>query len=428
MLISSILLVVFGITSALYIIHVGFYLVGASLYDAWQYHRRHQLLPVSLQRYTPTVTLLMPAHNEELVVARGLDSVFASQYTNLHVIVVNDASTDATAAILRRYKRLHPHYSLRIINKRRNGGKGAALNDALRRYVDSELVMMLDADSVLSPDAIKHAVSYFTDPLVAGVAANVQIMNQHTPLSILQKLEHMISYRSKKAYSLTNCDFVIGGVASTYRTSIIRSVGFYDTDTLTEDISLSMKIVALGNRMHRIVYGADVAAITEPVESFKALFRQRFRWKYGSLQNIIKHKNLLDNNDPRYTPMLTMYRLPMAIITEIALLLLPVVWFYAVYISINEQTILLIAGAYATIAFYTLLTIWYDERLRWQERLRLSSYVPFAYFIYYIMDVIQIAAIAKCLFKTNNLLHRTDAQSTWISPIRIGGDMAVQSL
>jgi cellulose synthase/poly-beta-1,6-N-acetylglucosamine synthase-like glycosyltransferase len=231
----------------------------------------------------------------------------------------------------------------------------------------------------------------------------------------------MIGYRSKKAYSLTNCEFVIGGVASTYRTSVIRSVGFYDTDTQTEDISLSMKIVMRGNKENRIVYAADVMAATEPVESFAALFRQRYRWKFGSLQNIYKHRELIGKNDSRYTSMLTIYRMPMALLTEATMLLLPFAWAYAIYLTISEKSLLLIIGAYLTVTLYMFLTLWYDEHLPVVERLYLTIYVPIAYFIFYIMDIIQIAAVAKCLFKVRQLSRKEDSEVIWKSPERIGG-------
>lgn len=424
MLTSTVVLYLFGITSALYIVHLGFYLVGASMYDVWQRRRLYKQTKHQTPTYTPHVTVLIPAHNEEKVIIRCIESVVKSSYADVDIIVINDASTDATRRLLYVFKQDHPEVRLRVINKRINGGKGRALNDALRRYVTSELVMMLDADSMLSPSAIERAVTYFVDPTVAGVAANVQIMNRHTTLSILQKFEHMISYRSKKAYSLTNCDFVIGGVASTYRMSVIKSVRFYDTDTLTEDISLSIKIVAKGNREHRLVYGSDITAVTEPVESLGALFRQRFRWKYGSLQNIIKHSDLIGSSDPQYTSMLAVYRLPMAVVTEAALFLLPLTWAYAVYLTITEHSLLLLLGAYVTITAYMLITLWYDEHLRWRERLYLTVYVPIAYFIFYVMDVIQIIAVVKCLTKIYSLSHHKDIGSTWISPRRIGGRLA----
>jgi cellulose synthase/poly-beta-1,6-N-acetylglucosamine synthase-like glycosyltransferase len=415
----------FGLTSLSYIAHLGYYLISASFYDIWQSQRRHRRLTFRTVTYLPRVTVLVPAHNEELVIVRCLESIFASTYPDIDVIVVNDASTDGTRRMLTQYVRLHPAARLRVIHKRINVGKGGALNSALRRYVRSELVMMLDADSILSPNAVENAVSYFSDSTVAGVAANVQIINEHTTLSILQKFEHMIGYRSKKAYSMTNCEFVIGGVASTYRTSAIRAVGYYDTDTLTEDISLSMKLVARGNRQNRIIYGSDIMAMTEPVENLRALFRQRFRWKYGSLQNIFKHTDLIGNSDNRYTPMLTMYRLPMAILAELTLLLLPFTWCYAIYLTFQERSLLLIGGAYLTVTLYMFMTLWFDEHIRFVERLYLSIYIPICYFVFYIMDVVQIISVVKCLFKVRSLSHQRDIGSTWISPTRIGGEVTL---
>ena len=422
---ATILYYIFSATSIIYIAHLGYYLVGASLYDIWQHHRKHRLLKQDADEYLPTMTVLVPAHNEELVIARCLDSIFANSYPYVDVIVTNDASYDGTRRVLTQYRRFHPEARLRVINKRINAGKGASLNYALKHYVKSELVMMLDADSVLSPVAIERAVSYFVNPKIDGVAANVQIMNQHTTLSILQKFEHMIGYRSKKAYSLTNCEFVIGGVASTYRFSAIKAVGFYETDTMTEDISLSLKIVSGGNKQHRIIYGADIIAMTEPVESARALFRQRFRWKYGSLQNIVKHADLIGKNDKRYTAMLTMYRMPMAIISELGILLLPIVWGYALYLTMNEKSLLLLAGAYITVSMYMFMTLWYNEHLRLGERLYLTLYIPVSYFVFYVMDVIQLVAIIRCLGKIRGLARPHASQSSWVSPARLGGQMKV---
>lgn len=428
MVIGSLIIYLFGITSALYIAHFGFYLIGACIYDIWQSLRqRRQEQLMGAVTYQPLVTILVPAHNEEKVIERCLESIFASRYPRLSVIVVNDASTDNTRQILHNYAKAHREQSLRVVNKRRNGGKAIALNYALRRYVTSELVMMIDADSLLTPESLEHAVAYFTDPSIAGVSANVQIITQHTILGVLQKFEHMISYQSKKVYSIANCDYVIGGVASTYRTRVVRAVQFYDTDTQTEDISLSIKIVARGNRSHRLIYGADVVALTEPVATFGALLRQRYRWKYGSIQNLIKHSYLIDVITTRHTPMLTTYRLPMAVVTEFALLLLPLTWLYAVYITLAERSPLLVIGAYLLITFYTFLTLWYNTYLRRRERLFLSLYVPVMYFVFYIMDIVQITAVIRCLLQANRLRRHENTGSRWASPVRLGNELSVAS-
>jgi cellulose synthase/poly-beta-1,6-N-acetylglucosamine synthase-like glycosyltransferase len=421
----------FAVISTLYILHFGYYLVYANLYDIWQMRRRfsRQLEAAKGLADTeqPLVTVLIPAHNEELVIVRCLDSVRASTYENLQIIVVDDASQDSTTQIVRSYIRRHKLKSnqLKLIARTRNGGKGEALNSALKRHAHGKFVMTLDADSILAPDAIGNAVSYFSYPDVVGVAANVQIIDEPTVLGILQKFEHMIGYRSKKAYSLCNCEFVIGGVASTYRMDVLRDVGFYDTDTLTEDIGLSIKIISNGNRENRLIYAADVVAATEGVDSFRALCKQRYRWKYGSMQNLVKYRRLIGNTDDRFTLGLTIYRMPVAVISELVLLFSPFIWAYVIYMTLQQYSLGLILGAYLTITIYTLITLWTAEKLQFMDRLRLSVYAPIAYFIFYLMDFVQFWAICKCLFRIRSLLFQKGNSSRWVSPRRIGREVSI---
>lgn len=432
----------FAGVSILYVVHFGLYLVGANFYDVWQQRRkgmRSVRLPVeyeaecaatatwtrrALPEVPGLVSIVIAAHNEELVIVRTLESIRRSTYRSFEVLVADDASTDLTRRLVRDYQVRHSEMDLRIVRMRKNVGKGAALNSALRRHARGQFVMTLDADSIIEPYAITNALSYFDDPHVAGVAANVQILEETTVLGILQRFEHMIGYRSKKLYSLLNCEFVVGGVASTYRMRVLRKVGFYDTDTMTEDIGLSAKITSLGNRRFRMIYGADVVAKTEGVLTFRALAKQRYRWKYGSIQNLIKYRGMTLNPSRRYTGTLTYYRMPMALLSEFTLLVSPLAWTYAVYWSLVTRTPGLILGAYATITAYTLLTVWMDDNLTARERARLSIYVPTAYFLFYIMDLVQLTAALRCIARSRGLFRRSEI-NTWKSPQRAGSVVVV---
>ncbi len=437
----------FAGVSILYVVHFGLYLMGANFYDVWQQRRKrlkgvqssvqydvhHEAecaaTAISTRRGLPEVpglvSVVVAAHNEEAAIVDTLNSIGRSAYRSFEVIVADDASTDLTNQLVRDYQMSHPEMDLRIVRMSKNVGKGVALNSALRQQARGEFVMTLDADSIIEPDAIMNALSYFDDPCVAGVAANVQIMQATTALGILQRFEHMIGYRSKKLYSLLNCEFVVGGVASTYRMRVLRKVDFYDTDTQTEDIGLSAKITSLGNRRFRMVYGADVVAKTEGVLTLRALAKQRFRWKYGSIQNLIKYRGMMLNLSRRYTRTLTFYRMPMAVFSEFTLLVSPLAWTYAVYWSVVTQTPALIIGAYATITTYTLLTVWMDENLSVRERARLSIYAPSAYFLFYIMDLVQLTAALRCIVRSRGLFQRSE-DNTWQSPKR-AGSLAVDS-
>jgi biofilm PGA synthesis N-glycosyltransferase PgaC len=433
---------VFAAVSVLYVVHFGMYLVGANFYDVWQQRRRRMRgvrRPVAyeaecaatatwtcrdLPEVPGLVSIAIAAHNEDAVIIRTLDSIRRSTYRSFEVVVADDASSDLTGRLVRDYQVRHPEMDLRIVRMRKNVGKGAALNSALRRYGRGQFVMTLDADSIIESDAITNALSYFEDPYVAGVAANVQILEETTALGILQRFEHLIGYRSKKLYSLLNCEFVVGGVASTYRMRVLRKVGFYDTDTVTEDIGLSAKITSLGNRRFRMIYASDVVAKTEGVLTLRALAKQRYRWKYGSIQNLIKYRGMTFSPSRRYTGTLTYYRMPMAVLSEFTLLVSPLAWTYAVYWSLVTRTPTLILGAYATITAYTLLTVWMDENLTARERTRLSIYAPTAYFLFYIMDLVQLTAAFRCIVRSHGLFRRPEI-NTWKSPQRAGSVVVV---
>jgi cellulose synthase/poly-beta-1,6-N-acetylglucosamine synthase-like glycosyltransferase len=419
---QALLLYIFGIISALYVTHFGIYLTGANLYDIWQFKRRANL---EESAYQPLMSVLIPAHNEEKVILRCLRSIRKSTYKNFEVFVIDDASHDRTYQLARQFAAKHPDMRITALRKRVNVGKANALNHALRNYVNGELVMTLDADSLVLPDTLRNAVSYFEEDNIVGVAANVQIIDEHTVLGVLQKFEHMIGYRSKKIYSLLNCEFVIGGVASTYRMNVLRETRFYDTDTLTEDVGLSMKVISRGNISYRVLYGVDVVAMTEGVATFRALVKQRYRWKYGILQNLIKYRHLAGTRDVRFTNSLVIYRLPMAFISEFALLFAPIIWGYVLYTTLSQQSIILIAGAYLTITVYTLITIWFDEHLSLRIRLHLTFYAPIAYFLFYVMDIVQLIAIIKCIGKAPTLLNGNTDHAVWISPERIGREISI---
>ena len=419
---DDVLFWMFAGVSALYVLHLGFYLIGANIYDIRQYQRLHEhhTKQENSALHVPLVTVLIPAHNEEKVIERCLESIRGSTHRRLQIIAINDASTDRTINILRRYRRKHPELRMIAASTPRNVGKGGALNYALRRYAKGELVMTVDADSMIACQAIERAVSYFADPTIAGVAANVRIIDERTILGKLQKFEHMIGYRSKKVYSLLNCEFVIGGVASTYRMDVLRSVGFYDTDTLTEDIGLSMKVISSGNKARRLVYAADVEAMTEGVRTYAALTKQRFRWKYGSLQNLIKYRRLIGRPHKGFTHSLTVYRLPVAIVSELVLALTPPLWVYVAYISVAAHNPSLVIGAYCTTTLYMLTTLWFDEHTPSKQRLSLSLDSTSAYLMFFTMDVVQFIGINRCIYRIKTLLTQKSTGSVWTSPARTG--------
>ena len=416
--IQTFLIYVFLIVGTINFLHLGIFIIGANVYDI-QHLRKRKILKARRIGKSPLLSLVIPAYNEEASIIRCLESIRKNTYRKVEVFVHNDRSTDATAALIRKYIEQHPHMKIRLVSRRKQVGKALGVNYCIKKYAQGELVMSLDADCTLDRYAIKNAVDYFKNPDVIGVAANVKITNEPTVIGLLQQFEHLIGYRSKKFFTVTNCEIIVGGVASTYRTEVLKKVKLYDTDTQTEDIGLSMKIVANSNKQQRIVYGADVLALTDPVHSFKALQIQRYRWKLGMIQNLIKYRYLVGNMNSNYSKSLTLYRLPMAFFSELTLLFEPFILGYVLYLSIIHDTAILFVGAYFTVCLYILMGFWPDEHLSVSDKIAKSFYVPILYFTFHIMDLIQVLAIIKVLRNPKKALRIGYHDSHWTPPARL---------
>lgn len=452
-MLEQILLYLFIVTGFINVSHIGMYLVGANIYDMKVFKRggKHKL-PKQADR--PLVSVIIPAYNEAQTINRTLRSTWNSSYNNIEVVVVNDGSKDNTSGEVRRFissrsrnitrskivrtkngfkrswQRGPAMESRRIqLVEQSNKGKAAALNNGMKNHSKGELVMTLDADSVLHQDAVKNTVKHFNaDSKVAGVAANVRIIEEPTMIGMLQRFEHMIAYRSKKFFSVANCEMIIGGVASTYRRDILKKVGYYDTDTITEDIGLSMKVAALGNKDNKLVYAADVAAMTEGVPTFNMLLTQRYRWKLGMIQNLFKYRQMAFSKDRQFSRMLTWYRFPMAFLGELLILLEPIALAYIAYLSIKYiGGPLLFVGAYTTITLYVLLVVWHDEHLDFKGRIKTSLLAPVVYFVFYIMNIVQLASAVRVALNSEKVYDSKKRESTWVSPKRSGRQVSFSS-
>lgn len=405
----------FIVTSLVNIAHLGAYLAGANIYDIVRMRDASKVKNRRWYKKAPLVSVIIPTYNGSKVIERCLDSIRKNTYKNknVEVIVHNDMSTDNLSQVVRAYKKKYKNFNVRLIDRKTRAGKSGGANYAIKRYAKGEFIMTLDDDSILKRDAIYNAVLHFGDPKVVGVAANVRMIEEKSAIGLLQRFEHIINYRSKKFYSLTNSEMIIGGVASTYRRSVMQKVGFYDTDTITEDIGLSMKIVALGNKDHRLVYGVDVLASTEPVENFKTLLKQRYRWKLGNLQNVKRQMHLLFNTDKKFSKMLTFYRMPFAILGEILLLIEPIVVIYLLIRSFQVMNPAVFVGAYLTIMLYILLVVWPDEHLTLKGKLKASVYTPSMYFVFYLMNVVQIVSLVRCLINFKKIVAPKPGSGHW---------------
>ncbi|MEI7954577.1 MAG: glycosyltransferase, partial [Verrucomicrobiota bacterium] len=239
--------------------------------------------------FRPPVTVLIPAYNEAKVIRRTLDGILNSDYPDLEIMVVDDGSTDDTAAIVAGYALQHPQVSL--VTKP-NGGKWSALNagfTASRR----EYLVTIDADTIVPPGTIGELIAPFADPQVDAVCGNVQVGNIHNILTAFQDLEYVTTQNyDRRAFHALNCISVVPGATGAWRRQSVLNADGYSPQTLTEDADLTLTMLTQGAK---IVYAPDARSVTEAPDSCPALFKQRLRWSFGTFQCLWKHRRQLFN-------------------------------------------------------------------------------------------------------------------------------------
>lgn len=234
--------------------------------------------------FAPLVTVIVPAFNEGKVIATTLRALAASTYENLEILVVDDGSTDDTAAVVAAVAEQNP--KIRLI-RQVNGGKSSAANRALEG-ARGEIVVAVDADTMVSPDAIPKMIAHFADPEVTAVCGNVEVGNVNGVVTAFQAIEYVTSQNfDRRAFSVLNCISVVPGALGAWRRPAVLDAGGYSDQTLTEDADLTLTILRRGGR---VVYEPEACGKTEAPESLGALLRQRFRWTYGTYQCLWKHR------------------------------------------------------------------------------------------------------------------------------------------
>jgi cellulose synthase/poly-beta-1,6-N-acetylglucosamine synthase-like glycosyltransferase/peptidoglycan/xylan/chitin deacetylase (PgdA/CDA1 family)/spore germination protein YaaH len=237
--------------------------------------------------FNPRVAVLIPSYNEEKVIVRTIRSVLNSDYDNLRVIVIDDGSKDRTAEVAQEAYASQIRAGRVQVLVKPNGGKAAALNYALDR-VEEDIYVGIDADTVIARDAIAKLVPHFEDPEIGAVAGNAKVGNRVNLWTRWQALEYITSQNfERRALNLFNVVTVVPGAIGAWRTEAVKKAGGYPVNTVAEDADLTMSLLEQGLK---VVYEDRSLAFTEAPIDAKGLMRQRFRWSFGILQAVWKHR------------------------------------------------------------------------------------------------------------------------------------------
>lgn len=231
------------------------------------------------------VSVIVPAFNERANIAATVRSLVASDYPQLEVIVVDDGSTDGTVDIVESLRLPGVH-----VLRQPNGGKPAALNHGIS-YARGDILVLVDGDTVFEPGALAELVQPFQDPSVGAVSGNTKVANRRGLLGQWQHLEYVIGFNlDRRMYDVLECMPTVPGAIGAFRREAVADVGGVPGETLAEDTDFTMAVARAG---WRIAYAPTAIAWTEAPSTLKQLWRQRYRWCYGTMQSMWKHRRAM---------------------------------------------------------------------------------------------------------------------------------------
>jgi cellulose synthase/poly-beta-1,6-N-acetylglucosamine synthase-like glycosyltransferase len=397
------------------------YLCAAAYYPLREQRRRLRTLQQEIavygepQKYEPLVTVIVPAWNEEVGVITTVESVLTNDYHNIEIVVINDGSTDNSERIVNEFihaQRLERKRNGRVIRQfyQENGGKGKALNLGIRKSTGA-IVLTMDADSVLAPDAISKLVSYFRDPSVSVVFGQIRVGNSHGRIiGIAQQLEYtLFRFYSKRAHCVMGAEYMYDGACTAFRRAYtFNYFGVFDEKNKTEDIEMSMRTKYHGMRS---IYAEDVICYTEAAANYKGLMNQRLRWKKGRLDTFLHYRRIFFSFDKQHNKFLSWFVLPLALIAEVQLLLEPIaIAILVTYCVVTGQFMSLALSMAAVGVWYVVVALFSSHLSRW-ERVRLVLMWPMTWPLLYVIDWIEFHALLRGMFMV--LRDDTVEWQTW---------------
>ncbi len=318
-------------------------------------------------KFEPFVSVIIPAYNEAKVIKKTIETVLDSDYQNYEVVIVDDGSQDETAEIISKNFGNHPKVRLFSIENR---GKAEAINYCLA-HTDADILVIIDADTLLEKTAVSELVSRFRNRKIDAVAGNTKVGNLVNTLTRWQSLEYITSQNlDRRAFEVLNCISVVPGAIGAWRREAIYKCGGFSNDTLAEDADLTLTLLRKGGK---IVFEDKAVAYTETPQNISSFLAQRFRWMFGTLQAAWKHKFVLFHRKYKslgfvLLPNIFIFQIIFPLIAPVIdlMLLFSILWAFwqSYYHSIDYS----VSSALINIGYYYLLFFFVDT---------VSSVIPF---------------------------------------------------
>ena len=253
---------------------------------------REKIMHLGQKKYEPTVSVIIPAYNEEETIKKTIGSLLEVDYpkNKIEILVVDDGSTDGTAAVVRSFK----DKRVVLLQKKNEGNAAFAKNHGID-HSKGEVIITLDADSWVAKDAIKKLLAYFDDDVAAVTSAvKVRERDDLNFLERLQRVEYLFTIFNRRLFAMINGVYVTPGPLSAFRKSVFDEIGVFDTSTIMEDQEIALRIQSANYRIESCM---DAVVYTSVPRDFNSLMKQRIRWNRGGMRNTIKYAYMVN---PKY--------------------------------------------------------------------------------------------------------------------------------
>lgn len=374
--------------------------------------------------YRPKVSVIVPAWNEEQGVITTVETLLKSTYHNMEILIVDNASKDNTAknslALIATHINTQSnlpsseHITVKYFYESAQG-KGHALNTGLSNAT-GDLIVSIDADCFIPPETIQNFVTHFEDPTVMAAVGNVRIGNTDTILGVIQYLEFLFSFYFKKAESLVNTIYIIGGAAGAFRREIFSQIGQYSTTNITEDIELSVRIQTAGMR---IVYASDALVYTEGTTTLSGLMKQRLRWKRGRFETFAEHHQLFFSTQKRHSKTLSWFILPLALFGELQLSLEFVFLTFLYIFSFTTGDFTPFISGIVVVSSMFLVQVLFDKHR--EQTMAFLLLAPIGWMLFYVSTFVETNALFRALWgyirKQELTWQKWDRQGVLVQPV-----------
>ncbi|MBU4202124.1 MAG: glycosyltransferase family 2 protein [Candidatus Altiarchaeales archaeon] len=341
---------------------------------------------------SPDISIIMPAHNEEGIIESTINSVLEAEYSGKReIIVVNDGSSDRTAEIVRGLAEKDERIRLYETN---HVGKAKAINRGVENATN-EIVVVLDADSMLDSEALVKIVKPFSDKRVGGVSGIIRAIQTNNPLTWFQDLEYIVTSGWRYTCNRLDSTYIFPGFAA-FRKGALLETGGFSSDTLSEDFEIGLRLRKEGH----VLVMSWATIYTKVPETFSGLMKQRIRWGRGTIQVIRKHFDVPFNK--KYGA-IGFYGIPTQMYWFIhGLTYLPVVFYqilsgYLKYFVASDNSLSLEAAAYffRWFSFYGMVDFTYKTFIGEYEMSLVFVLTLVMFCLYILYDALVITKIGK---------------------------------